>query len=375
MKRQRLFLRLMIKAAWVRKDRALTALLSIAVVATMATVGLTIYSDLEGKLSREFRSFGANAIAVARNGSLGKDELAKIKNILGEKSEVVPLRYAVVTGARNARLVVGGTDLHAFHQLNSSWSFDLDSHNPHRTFMDSYPWLGERVAETIYEDDVTDGGYEIRYGTKSTVVPLDFMFKSGSDDDSRIYISLEDFQRLTGLDPDNAQLRIDGAPAEIERRITMLSASLPEVEFKPLRQVTVAQTAVLDKTRAIVLAASAVVVVLIVVCMVATLTGSVLERRKDFAVMKALGASNRTVNLLFAGEAALTSVMGAILGFLAGTGIAFWIGKANFGAAIMPRPEMLVPVVLGSIMLALIASTAPLNLLRRIQPAGILRGE
>src|SRR5262249_62155204 len=122
-------------------------------------------------------------------------------------------------------------------------------------------------------------------------------------------------------------------------------------------------------------ACAAVVGVLIGGCMVAPLQGSVLQRRKDFAVMKPLGASNRPVNLLFAGEAAFLSVVGAILGFLAGAGIAFWIGKANFGAAIMPRPEMLAPVALGSLVLALLASTAPLNLLRRIQPAGILRGE
>src|SRR5215472_14678071 len=113
----------MLKAGLVRNDRALTALLSIAVVATMATVALTVYSDLESKFSREFRSFGANAIAVARNGSLSKDELTKIETILGEKSEVVPLRYAVVTNESGTRIVVGGTDLRAFHRLNASWSF------------------------------------------------------------------------------------------------------------------------------------------------------------------------------------------------------------------------------------------------------------
>jgi len=362
----------MVKAGLVRKDRALTALLSIAVVATMATVALTVYSDLESKFSREFRSFGANAIAVARNGSLSKDDLARMESILGEKSEVVPLRYAVVSGEGGKRIVVGGTDLRSFHQLNASWSFNVDPRNIYGKYIDTFPWMGARVAETLLPDT---RNYDLHYGTKSISIPIGPAFKSGSEDDSRVYISLEDFERLTGLQPDNAQLRIDGPPAEIERQIARLSASLPDLEIKPLRQVTVAQTAVLDKTRAIVVAACAVVIVLIVVCMVATLTGAVLERRKDFAVMKALGASNRTVNLLFAGEAALTSIVGAILGFLAGTAIAFWIGKANFGAAITPRPELLLPVVVGSVALALIASSAPLRLLRRIQPAGILRGE
>ncbi len=110
-------------------------------------------------------------------------------------------------------------------------------------------------------------------------------------------------------------------------------------------------------------------------CMVATFTGSVLERRKDFAVMKALGASNRTVNFLFASESALLALTGSIAGYILGCGIAFWIGKANFDAAILPQPLLLFPVLLGSVVLALIASTAPLRLLQQIQPAGILRGE
>jgi putative ABC transport system permease protein len=144
---------------------------------------------------------------------------------------------------------------------------------------------------------------------------------------------------------------------------------------KPVRQITQAQTAVVGKTRSVVLASSAAVVVLIMLCMVATFTGSVLERRKDFAVMKALGASNRTVNFLFASEAALLALAGSAAGYVLGCVIAFWIGKANFDAAILPQPMLLFPVLLGSVVLALIASTAPLRLLQQIQPAGILRGE
>ncbi|HZI56895.1 MAG TPA: hypothetical protein VFF39_08975, partial [Verrucomicrobiae bacterium] len=74
--KSRLLLRLLFKAAWVRKDRALTALVSVAVVATIATAALTIYSDLEGKLSREFRGFGANVIVTRPEGSFTQADLA-----------------------------------------------------------------------------------------------------------------------------------------------------------------------------------------------------------------------------------------------------------------------------------------------------------
>ena len=63
MNRRNLFLSMLLKAAWVRKDRALTALLSVAVVSTIATAALTVYRHLENKLSREFSGFGANIVS------------------------------------------------------------------------------------------------------------------------------------------------------------------------------------------------------------------------------------------------------------------------------------------------------------------------
>ena len=366
MSRRGLFLRLLVKAAWIRKDRTLTALLSILVVATIATVALTVYSDLELRLSREFSSFGANVVLTKKQGTLSEDEFHKMDAVVAGQGEIVPVAYTIATLPDNSRIVVGGANIEKLKKLNSWWSFS--------TPFSGATLIGSRVAERIphgsplalfFGDDHQN---ELRFKAVSE-------FRSGSEDDSRVYIDLPEFTAKTGIQPNTAFIRIDGRPQEIEKKVSELGLSLPATEVKPVRQVTAAQTAVLGKTRAVVLVASAIVIVLIVLCMVASLTGAVLERRKDFAVMKALGASDRTVNVLFAGEAAMVSAVGALAGFIVGTGIAWWIGKANFGAAITPRFELLPAVLLGSIMLALIAATAPLKALRRIQPAGILRGE
>jgi putative ABC transport system permease protein len=364
MKRSQLLLRLLFKAAWVRKDRAFTAVVSVAVVATIATAALTIYSDLEGKLSREFRGFGANVVLTKNSGCLTPDELAGVRKIVGSAGEIVPVAYAIATETTSkARIVVGGADVDKLRELNSSWSFSNTGHGN--------ALVGARVDETI-----THGSdLQLSFGKASAVIRPAGFFHSGSDDDSRVYIPLEHFVQLTGIRPNIALLRIEGKPQQIQNAISQLSAGLPGVEVKPVRQITQAQTAVVGKTRSVVLASSAAVVVLIMLCMVATFTGSVLERRKDFAVMKALGASNRTVNFLFASEAALLALAGAAAGYVLGCVIAFWIGKANFDAAILPQPMLLLPILLGSVVLALIASTAPLRLLQQIQPAGILRGE
>jgi putative ABC transport system permease protein len=362
MNRNRMFLRLVMKDAFLRKDRALTALLSVAVVATMATVALTIYYDLESKLSREFRSFGANVIVTKHDGSLSAAELAKIGAAVGSQGEVVPVAYAIGTTRDGKKIVVGGADLEKLSKLNSWWSVAVRDKG---TAM-----IGARANE-----DVPAGPLKLAFARGSDEIRLGTVFRSGSDDDSRIYIPLSGFSTLTGVEPNTALVRVDGRPQEIQYAIEQLRRSLPQVEVEPVRQITQAQTAVLGKTRAVVLAASAVVVILIMLSMVATFSSSVLERRRDYAVMKALGASNRAVNLLFAAQSVFLALAGALSGFVAGSGVAYWIGKANFDAAILPQGVLLLPVVLGSIMLALIASTAPIRLLQRIQPAGILRGE
>jgi putative ABC transport system permease protein len=350
-----------------------TALLSVAVVATIATAALTVYRDLESKVSREFSGFGANVIVSKRQGAVDQQQVAEMQRLLVQKDpllagkvRIVPVAYAIASTQYGSKVVVGGTDVDDFRELNSSWSM-REAGNPHTQVM-----LGSRAAQALSPNGTE---FTISFGPRQAKLKPEIIFSSGSDDDSRIYVDLKEFTALTGVAPQTAFVRVAGRPRDIQDAIAALSSSFRELEVKPIRQITQTQTSVVGKTRSLFLAACAVVVLLIMLCMVATLTSAVLERRKDFAVMKALGAPNRTVSLLFAGEAAVLALAGAVVGFAAGSVIAYWIGKANFDAAILPEPGLLLPVLTGSVMLALLAATLPLRLLRRIQPAGILRGE
>ena len=265
MNRAHLLLRLLFKAAWVRKDRAFTALVSVAVVATIATAALTIYSDLESKLSREFRGFGANVIVTKTSGALTPSELADIRKIVGSTGEIVPIAYAIAAETvSKSRIVVGGADIDKLRKLNSSWSFSNAGQGN--------ALVGARVDETISHG----ADLQLSFGKTAAVIKPSGFFHSGSDDDSRVYIPLEDFVRLTGIEPNTALVRVEGKPQDIQNIISNLTAALRNVEVKPVRQITQAQTAVVGKTRSVVLASSAVVVILIMLCMVATFTGSVL---------------------------------------------------------------------------------------------------
>jgi putative ABC transport system permease protein len=132
---------------------------------------------------------------------------------------------------------------------------------------------------------------------------------------------------------------------------------------------------VLNKTRSTLYAAATLIVVTSALCVLATLIGWVFDRRRDFAIMKALGASERLISGFFAAEAAALGAIGAVLGFAIGIGIAAWIGRANFHAPVVPRLSVFPYVLAGSIVVALISAVLPIGLLRRVQPALILRGE
>jgi len=132
---------------------------------------------------------------------------------------------------------------------------------------------------------------------------------------------------------------------------------------------------VLNKTRATLYASATLVVLTSALCVLATLIGWVFDRRRDFAIMKALGASEYLVNGFFAAEAAALGVVGAILGFFIGIGVAVWIGRVNFHAPVVPRLSVFPYVLAGSVAVALISAILPIELLRRVQPAIILRGE
>jgi len=132
---------------------------------------------------------------------------------------------------------------------------------------------------------------------------------------------------------------------------------------------------VLNKTRATLYASATLVVLTSALCVLATLIGWVFDRRRDFAIMKALGASERLVNGFFAAEAAAMGAVGAILGFFIGIGVAVWIGRANFHAPVVPRFSVFPYVLAGSVAVALISAILPITMLRRVQPAIILRGE
>jgi len=223
MSRRRLFLRLLLKAAWVKKGRTLMAVLSVLVAALIATVTLTIYSGLGARLGSEFRAFGANAL-ISSDGPLTAAQLDRIKSIAASGSTIVPVGYAIAHTTSAQSVVVGGADLDALRKLNSWW--DLKPAGAGNAL------VGSRAAALL---NITAGTLVLSYGGKTLQISPQAIFTSGSDDDSRIYLPQAEFLRLTEVAPSSALLRLEGTPSEVQQQITRL-ALLSGIHVSALRQ-------------------------------------------------------------------------------------------------------------------------------------------
>ncbi len=368
-----MFARMLLRAAVLRRRRAASALLAMMVAAAVATAMMNLYVDVQAKLRTEFRNYGANVVIVGKNAQpLPADAMTKVESVLGAKTLAVPFSYAVARTRDGQSVVVVGTDFTRARQLNHWWKV---SHWPDAQ---NEALVGMRAATVVSPSP--KGGpsrqpFELTFEGKAIQLTPAGMLQTGAGEDSRIYLDQTEFQNWTGVAPSTIEVAANGTAGEVDGAIRQLAQILPSAEVRPVRQIMEGEANVLNKTRATLYASATLVVLTSALCVLATLMGWVFDRRRDFAIMKALVASECLVNGFFAAEAAALGVIGAIFGFFIGIGVAVWIGRVNFHAPVVPRFSVFPYVLAGSVAVALISAILPIVLLRRVQPAIILRGE
>lgn len=362
-----MFVRMLLRAAVLRRGRAASALFAMVVAAAVATAMSNLYVDVQAKLRREFRNYGANLIMVGKNGaSLPGDTLAHVDSVLGGRGIAVPFAMVVAKTSDGQPIVVAGANFAKVRQLDKWWS------------VSSWPTGAGQALVGIRAMPVVSPKHQpfhLSFQGNTIQVMAAGTVQTGAAEDSRIYLSLSDFVAWTGVQPSTIEVAASGSPEEVDAIMHQLVRSIPAADVRPVRQIMEGEARVLGKTRATLLASAALIILTAALCVLSTLMGWVFDRRRDFAIMKALGASDRLLNGFFAAEAAVLGAMGAVIGFGLGIGLAAWIGRTNFHAPVVPRFSVLPFILVGSVIVTLLSAILPISLLRRVQPAVILRGE
>lgn len=153
-----------------------------------------------------------------------------------------------------------------------------------------------------------------------------------------------------------------------------LEEAIPNATAKPIWHIAETKGAVIDKIQ-LLMGVMTLVIFLAAGLGVATIIQtSILERSREIALMKAIGAANHHVALLFVAEAILLGMVGGICGYLVGMGLSQVIGFDLFASTIAPAPIVGPVVGTYAIAISLTGTIFGLTRIRRISPAVALHG-
>jgi putative ABC transport system permease protein len=345
----------------IRPRRTLNALAAFTVLAAVGTTLYTLHADVKSKLNREFNKLGPNVVVTAPvGGDFSPEQLAKLRSELKNGDQAVEMAFAVGEAQDGTRLVVTGASMPTLAKMNPAWKWE-----------GSLPTVaGYRAAEHFRGRPVT-----LTFEGRSFDFAGYSVITTGSAEDSRLFMPLDQFAQWTHLRPNTVQIAVTGSADKVDAAMQRLRAALPEASVTPVRQVLDAEGRVLARTNSVFVFSALLIAVMVALSVFATHSANILERRRDFAVMKALGSGNAVINLVFVGESLLLGTVGALLGFAIGSAAAEWIGRVNFQAPVSLRMSALPLAFAATLGTALISAILPLATLHRIQPANMLKGD
>src|SRR5579871_4594352 len=150
---------------------------------------------------------------------------------------------------------------------------------------------------------------------------------------------------------------------------------LPGTDVRAIRRVAETEGNVLNHVGTLLWIVTIAALIAAGLAVAATSAATVLERRAEVGIMKAIGATNSLVTGIFLTEQVLLAVIGGAVGFVFGILLARVLGESVFGIPASPR-WVLLPIVLGlAAIVASVGSLIPMWRAAHLDPAPVLRGE
>jgi putative ABC transport system permease protein len=419
--------------SFTRKPRrkVLTAV-ALALGMAVATATLEVALDVGDRLAREFRSLGANLLVTPAADSLpleigGVDyrpvdagtylpaaDLGKLKTIFWRNNIMgfAPFLDVPVDAAP------GGLQEVSREELLGTWyshSVSIPTGGAFTTGISATApfwhveggWFADASQEGVVGVDLAQrlhlrpgSKVKVDAGGRTHTLTIAGIVSTGGREDNAILAPLEIAEDLAGRPGEYRRLLVSAltkpadafsqrdpatmTPAEYDRwycspYISSIShqiqQQLPGVEVRAIRQVAEGEGRILTRVSGLMWLVTIAALFAAALAVGATSATTVLERRSEIGLMKALGASRRAVSAFFVAEQLFLALVGGALGYALGIFLARALGIGIFGVA----PELrwiLLPIVLvlaGAV--ALVGSLLPLGHASRVDPAPVLRGE
>jgi len=417
-----MFLRLLYESFRRQKRRKLLAGVAIMLGVGVATAMIAVATDIGDKISRELRTYGANLIVTPQEDTLDVEiggvnlkppsdgaylneaDLPKIKgmfwrnNIVGF-SPMLPVSVSLrdslnptLLGTYFSRNVVFGKQdfvtgvrtTHPWWKVQGSWPDDNSQD----------VLLGDSLASKL---NLTAGQHIEIAGQPRQIVGI---LSTGGPEDDQIVAPLALAQQILGkpgavrriyvsavTKPEEAFARRDPrtlSPEMYDRWYCspyaqsiafQLQEAIPHSHAEQIRQVAQNEGTVLSRIQGLMLLITLAALLASALAVSASMATAVIERRGEVGLMKALGAGNLAVAVLFFAEASLLALIAGAAGFAGGALLARQIGHSIFASQITIQPVLL-PVVLSiAVLVTFAGSAAAIRRAVKFDPVYALRGD
>ena len=366
-----------------RKSRLLLAVLAMFLGASLVSALVTLSLGIGQKAGKELRRYGANILLLPQGASLAsslglegetggylmESSLEGLDSVAREGEEILwaPLFYTLGKG-QGETVVVAGADLTRLKALNPGWRWEGGLPREGQAV------LGRAVAQRW---DLDPGEtFSLSLGGESRLIRVSGVVEAGASEDNQVLLPLGEAQAMAGA---QGRVSLVLVSALTRRPLPLLAqeleARVPGAEARVLAQVATSEQRVLGRVQLLLGLVTALVLLVSALAVFSTLSSTVLERTKEIGLMKALGAEEREIGLLFGLEALVIGLAGGLGGYLTGLLLAQGVGRGVFGSGPAFQPLALPVTLAVSLLVALGGGVLPIRRATAVDPAQTLRGE
>lgn len=433
-----MFARLIADSFTRRPRRKLLTASALALGMAVATAALSVSLDAGDRLAKEFRSLGANLLVTPEADSLpleiaGVDyrpldsgaylpeaDLPKLKTVFWHNNIVgfapvlevptelfknsshsgsppaVPVNTTLIgTWANHQVALPDGSQIFTGVAKTNSW-WRVEGR-----------WFNDSASECIVGESLSHRagvkpGDTLHIGPASLDISLVVtgVVSTGGAEDDAIVAPIAIAQTLANKPGQYRRLYVSAltkpednfarrnpktmSPDELERwscspYVSSIAYSikqvLPGADVRVIHRVADSEGNILTRVRSLLWLVTFVALLAAALAVGASSAASIIERRSEIGLMKALGASSSLVGVLLAAEQMLLAFVGGGLGYALGIFLARILGERIFGVA--PEPSLLVffAILALAAIVTLLGSAPPLHRASNYEPAPILRGE
>jgi len=395
------FLLLSIRNIRHRKMRSWLTILGIVIGIALISSIVSLGKGLEDTVMQQLRMFGGDLIyvfpgeesqpflGVLGGGSIREKEVKAVENLPGTKM-VIPFDIEFVTvefkGEEKSTLVHASpiekskilyTESRGLGMFKGRWPDKEES---------SEIVLGYKIATTLFKEDIFVG-YEVRIKGKEFRISGILNEIGSSEDDNAIYMSLDNIEKITGTTASYMMIAVmvestedmNTVAEEIKYRLTQLRGSSDITVLTPEKTEKLVG-GIIDIIQLGVLFLGLFSIIIGGIGVMNTMYTSVLERRREIGIMKAIGATNSDILNIFVIESGMIGVMGGIIGLLIGIGLAklveiYAIQSGFKFLKIYVGIEFIASALLFAFLLGVIAGVLPARQASKLNPAEALRYE